>query len=222
MSMDGAYGSHCQQLMQQERYQKFIRDADSPKVLYENMSQKQTSFLTEINRNKQYLLRSSGDYGYRNNVCTNTVATNQVSQVDFRAVQEEARRKTIEAEPKRAQCSANICSATEIKGVCQRVQTEVDNMSKLLNNLEEIKEQVGQERLYVDNKNYEIRIDELKEKLSKYKNIMQEFVDSATERAPFVEDFQNAVETDYYRYYGRLGVYNTAKNWDRCNKGWTK
>lgn len=222
MSMDGAYGSHCQQLMQQERYQKFIRDADSPKVLYENMNQKQTSFLTEINRNKQYLLRSSGDYGYRNNVCTNTVATNQIQQVDFRAVQEEARRKTIDAEPKKNASSGLVCSAAQIKGVCQRVQTEIDNMTQLLNNLEEIKEQVGQERIYVDNKNYEIRIDELKEKLGKYKNTMQEFVDSATERAPFIEDFQNAVEKDYYRYYGKFGVYNTAKNWDRSNRGWTK
>ena len=222
MSMEGAYGSHCQRLMQEERYQKFIRDADSPKALYEGMSQKQTSFISEITRNKQYSLRTYGDYGYRNNVCTNTVAVNTVApQVDFRQVQEEARRKTIEAQPKRTKCSGQICSSSAITGICNRVQTEVDNLSNLLNNLENIKEKVGQERIYVDNKNYEIRIDELKEKITKYKTIMQEFVDSAAERAPFIEDFQNAVELDYYRYYGKFGVYNTKKNWDRSGKGWS-
>ncbi len=222
MSMDGAYGSHCQQLMQQERYQKFIRDADSPKVLYENMNQKQTQFLMSINSNKQYLYRASGDYGYRNNQCTNTVNTNNISQTNFIAAKEEARRKTIEAEPKKTNCGSYIVSSAAIKGICQRVQTEVDNMSQLLNHLEEVKEQVGQERMYVDNKNYEIRIDEIKEKLTKYRRIMQEFVDSATERADFVQDFQLAVELDYYRYFGKLGVYHTKKNWDRSGKGWTK
>ncbi len=225
MSMNGAYGSHCQRLMQEERYQKFIRDADSPKALYEGMERKQTSFISEITRNKQTLIRSQGDYGYRNNVCTNTVATNNVApvtQIDFNAVREEARRKTIDAQPQKNVCTGLVVSSAAIKGVCQRVQTEVDNLSQLLNNLEEVKEQVGQERIYVDNKNYEIRIDEIKEKLTKYRTIMQEFVDSATERADFVQDFQEAVELDYYRYFGKVGVYNQKKTWDRANKGWAK
>lgn len=221
MSMDGAYGSHCQQLMQQERYQKFIRDADSPKVLYQNMDAKQRTYLSQINMNKQYVVRSNGQYGYRNTMYTNTTNTNTVNQQSLQEAWNEARRKTIAAEPKLNACSANIVSSAAIKGICQRFQTEIDRLSQLFNDLEEVKEYVGQERLYVDNKNYEIRLDEIRDKIAKYRTTMQEFVDSATERADFVQDFQQAVEKDYYRYYGKFGPYNTKKDWDRTNKGWS-
>lgn len=222
MSMDGAYGSHCQQLMQLERYQKFIRDADTPKVLYQNIQKKQNEFLAQINANKQYTLSRNGQYSYRNQPYTNSIYTqNQFNQQSLQESINQARRKAIEAEPKMNSSSAYIVSSAAIKGICQRVQTEVDRYSQLLNDLEDLKEYVGQERLYIDNKNYEIRIDEIRDKIIKYRRIMQEFVDSATERADFVEDFQKAVNKDYYRYYGTHGPYKTKKDWDRANKGWS-
>lgn len=206
MSMNGSYGGHNNNLMVQQRYKRFIEDADSSKVLYEGIQKKYDGYVNDFYWNigaylgevKKGNWTNAGEYAF-------------------------PRVKQAEVHPNEASLDSKAINVGEVINKANQYQQLVDSIGKLSSELESLKEYLGKNKLSVDNKNYEIRIDEIRDKIENtYRIMMQEFVDAVKDRAPFVHDFQVCVQKDYIRYYGNESSYNRGgKTWSRTRDGWT-
>ncbi len=201
MSMNGSYSAFNNNLLAQERYKKFVEDADSKKILVENIQKKFDDWVLEWLWNPVTYLKSkdktSGDYAFR-------------------------RIRESENRPNESSLDSKAINVSEVTSLCDSFQEQiVDELTSLSAELEKLKESLGEKKLYVDGKNYELRIQEIIDKIEKEaKQYSKEFVDAVRDRAPFVHDFQVCVQKDYIRYFGNENSYGTAKYWRRARDGW--
>lgn len=205
MGMNNNYSSYCNQLMNRHTYKKFIEDADCPKTYFENIKKKYDGYVDEYNWNLfTYLGQAFGEGNWWD-------------------ADRYAKKKLRETTPQANEgaLSGYCVNVDAVRSELQTYQSVVDGIRNISAELELLRDQLGKNKLYVDKKTYEIRIDEIIEKIDKtYRIPMQQFIDATNDRAPFIHDFQLCVAKDYYRYYGYNPPYKTAKDWSRKDSGW--
>lgn len=207
MVMNGSYSPHCNKLKSEERYNRFIVDADSNRKLLDNMQKKYDDYVHEW-----YWVEKGWDAGA---VLKDKFAhSGEAGKYAYQKLRE------AEVKPDEASLDAKAINVTTVLSKCNQYDELVSKYIGIAGTLEVLKDSLGSQALSVDNMNYEIRIDEIIKKINDSKKIMQEFVEAVKERAPFVHDFQVAVQKDYIRYYGNENSYGNPKNWSRANNGW--
>ncbi len=205
MGMNKSYSGYCAQLMNRPTYKKFIEDADNPRTYYENIKKKYDDYVTSYMWNPiTYLGEVFGEGNWKD--------ADRYAKKKIRENTPQANEGALEG------YCVNVDS---VRKELQTYQSVVDDIRNISAELELLRDQLGKNKLYVDKKTYEVRIDEIIDKIDRtYRIPMQEFIDAAGERAPFVHDFQLCVAKDYYRYYGTNPPYNTKKDWSRKDSGW--
>lgn len=205
MGMNNSYGSYCSQLMKEDRYKKFIEDADSSKVYYDGIQKKYDDAWNEFMWNPiTYIgeVWNEGNWKDADRFAKKRVREN-IHNADEGALE------------------GFTVNVGEVKTQVDKYQSVIDDIASISAELESLREKLGKDKLSVDNKTYEVRIDEIIDKIDRiYRIPMQQFVDSLSERAQFVHDFQLCVAKDYCRYYGTNPPYNTKKDWSRKDSGW--
>lgn len=206
MGMNNKYSSFNNNLLKQSRYSRIVEDADDPKVLYENIKKKYDGYVLEYDWN----LKVYGEEIHNNGNWKDP------GKYAFRKVKE------AENKPNEADLSNKAVNVDVVKGWADKYSEMVTSISRISGELEALKKKIGAEKLYVDNKNYEIRIDDLINKIDKeYVKLMNEFTDAVKDRAQFVHDFQVCVQKDWIRYFGNESSYNRGiKWWNRKDEGW--
>lgn len=205
MAMDGSYSSFNNNLLAQDRYQKFVKDAESKKELFENIQSKYEEYKNKYNWN---LISYIGDGVQNGNwLDADRFAKSKIKN-DVPSVNEAA-------------FESKALDVTSVNTICGQYQELINSIGAISSDLEYLKEKIGKEKLSVDNKNYEIRIEEIITNIDNtYRKIMQEFIDAVKDRSSFLHDFQMCVAKDYCRYFGYRETYCVKKHWNREKDGW--
>ena len=207
MSMNGAYSSNNQELLRDDRYQKYVRDADSKRVLISDMKKKYDDYVSEW----YWVVKGWDGIAVLKD---KFAGSGEAGQYAFQKLREE------EAKPNEADLDSKAISVTDVNTKCDKYEDLIEKFNGIYGDLEVLKEKLGANCLSVNKMNFELRIDEIIDKIKTYKITMQEFVDEVRDRSQFVHDFQVAVQKDYIRYYGNESSYGNAKTWNRERDGW--
>ena len=207
MGMNNSYSSFNNNLLKQSRYSRIVEDADDPKVLYENIKKKYDDYVSEW-------------YWEWKRLPHEVVADQWGSDEAGKYARPKV--KAAEVKPDESSLDGKAISVIVVNGMCSKYSEMITDINKISGELEDLKQKLGAKQLYLDNKNYEYRIDDIIEKIDHtYLKQMNEFVDAVKDRAQFVHDFQVCVQKDWIRYFGNESSYGRGRKWwNRRDDGW--
>lgn len=242
MTKSGGYGSYNDNLLKQDRYKKYVDDAETPKIYFEGIDEKYEKYVREV---ADELLQDSLWKAATDKVKFGEAALNFIpgiglvySGAKFIGDSAEYFKQTIATESEvtnRLQSKlqshenylmtnyngivSNCVNVSDIKTFCENYDVDVyQRIKKVRLKIELLREKIGKDNLRINGHDYEEVIDTILEKLEQQETLMSEFKTAVENRAEFVHDFQVAVCTDYCRMYGYPR--QIKKWWKRSCANW--
>ena len=208
MSMNNIYSSFNNNLLKQSRYKNIVDDADSNRVLYEGIKERYDKYVDE--------------WYWSWGTSPGAVFGDTFGNSDEAGKYARPKVKADENKPDENKLDSNAISVKTVNDICTKYSEMITSINKISGELEALKQKIGAKQLYLDNKNYEFRIDDIIDKIDhKYLKQMNEFVEAVKDRAQFVHDFQICVQKDWIRYFGNDTSYGRGRKWwNRRDNGW--